>query len=412
MPCVIISRASTHKRKLRIQESSISMSPLTPRERVLTAINHEEPDRVPLIFGVDHTTGISMRAYQRLTSHLGIEAEDRYIYDWPELGAADPDEAVLRYLGSDARGVHDLFPQETYLHNRNRPEGAPYYDDWGVGQPEIAPGEYYPGIHPLKDAQTVAELESYPNWPNMDDPTRFAHVRQRAAQLAQENRYAIFASPWLLFPFERACQLQGLDIALMNMVTHPDFIRALLEKITTLCKTHMRNFLKALNGNVDVIMIGDDLGTQENLLISPQMYRQILKPIHADWITFIKSHTDAKVFFHTDGDITSLLDDLVEIGVDILNPIQTSAGRMSDLSTLKERYGKRLCFCGAIDTQHILPRGSREEVRQEVRRVINLLGPNGGYLVASVHSILNEVPVENIVAMVEAIEAYGFYPLS
>lgn len=388
------------------------MSPLTPRERVLTAINHEEPDRIPLILGVDHTTGISMRAYQRLTAHLGIEVESSYLYDWPELGAADPDEAVLLRLGSDARGVHDRFPEETYLRNRSRPQGTPYYDDWGVGQPEIAPGEYFPAIHPLKDAQTISELESYPNWPAMNDPTRFAQVGSRAAKLAHENQFAIFAAPWLLFPFERACQLQGMDTTLMNMVTQPDFIHALLRKVLSLCKTHMNHFVNALNGNVDVIMIGDDLGTQENLLISPQMYRQLLKPIHADWIAYIKNITDAKLFFHSDGDITSLLDDLVEIGVDILNPIQTSAGSMADLPTVKKRYGTRLCFCGAIDTQHILPRGSPEEVREEVRRVINLLGPNGGYLVASVHSILDEVPAVNIVALADAVEAFGYYPLS
>jgi uroporphyrinogen decarboxylase len=315
-------------------------------------------------------------------------------------------------LGSDARGVHDRFPEKIYLRNRSRPQGTPYYDDWGVGQPEIAPDEYYPAIHPLKDALTIGELESYPNWPDMDDPTRFAQVESRAAKLARENQFAIFAAPWLLFPFERACQLQGMDTTLMNMVIRPDFIHTLLQKVVSLCKTHMKHFLNALNGNVDVIMIGDDLGTQENLLISPQMCRQILKPIYADWIAYINNISDAKVFFHSDGDITSLLDDLVEIGVDILNPIQTSAGSMADLSTLKKRYGTRLCFCGAIDTQHILPRGSPEEVREEIRRVINLLGPNGGYLVASVHSILDEVPAVNIVAMADAVEAFGNYPLS
>jgi len=161
-----------------------------------------------------------------------------------------------------------------------------------------------------------------------------------------------------------------------------------------------------------MIKIGDDLGTQESLLISPDMYRQILKPIHADYIAFIKERTKAKVFFHTDGDVFDLLDDFVEIGVDVLNPIQTSAGRMANLAELKKRYGKNLVFCGAIDTHHVLPEGSPQEVRQEVRRVINILGEDGGYMVAAVHTIMPGVPAENVVAMAEAVKEFGRYPLS
>jgi len=146
-------------------------------------------------------------------------------------------------------------------------------------------------------------------------------------------------------------------------------------------------------------------------MISPKMYRKILKPIHAELISFIKERTKAKVFFHTDGDVFNLIEDFIEIGVDILNPIQTSAGKMSDLEGLKERYGERLVLCGAIDTQNILPNGTPEEVRQEVRRVINILGQGGGYMVASVHTIMQEVPPENVLAMVDAVQEFGTYPL-
>jgi uroporphyrinogen decarboxylase len=173
----------------------------------------------------------------------------------------------------------------------------------------------------------------------------------------------------------------------------------------------MGHFLEALGPNVDIIKIGDDLGTQESLLMSPDMYRRVLKPIHADWIDFIKARTDAKLFFHTDGDVFSLIDDFVEMGIDILNPIQTSAGKMSDLEALKSRYGSQIVFCGAIDTQNILPHGSVDQVRAEVRRVIEVLGPGGGYMVSSVHTVMNDVPAENILAMVDAVEEYGRYPL-
>jgi uroporphyrinogen decarboxylase len=141
------------------------------------------------------------------------------------------------------------------------------------------------------------------------------------------------------------------------------------------------------------------------------MYRRVMKPIHADYIAFIKENTKAKVFFHTDGDVFDLVDDFVEIGVDILNPIQTSAGKMADLPGLKARYGKNISFCGAIDTFRLLPYGTPEQVRQEVRRVIDILGPGGGYLVATVHTVLDEVPGENVLAMVDAVEEFGHYPL-
>ena len=173
----------------------------------------------------------------------------------------------------------------------------------------------------------------------------------------------------------------------------------------------MGHVLAELGDNVDLIKIGDDLGTSESLLISPRMYRKLLKPIHADYIAFIKERTKAKVFFHTDGDVSSLIDDFIEIGVDVLNPIQTSAGKMADLASLKQRYGDKLTFCGAVDTTKVLPLGTPEEVRAEVRRVIEQLAPGGGFILASVHTIQKNVPPENIVAMVEALQMYGRYPI-
>lgn len=380
--------------------------PLSPRERVLTTLNHQEPDRPPIIIGTSNTTTIKMRAYRRLKFHLGIDAPDHYLYDWPELGSALIDEAVLARLHGDGRGVWDRFPAQTLQFNRERPAHSPYIDDWGSGSLEIEPGVWFPGVHPLAEANTLEAIENY-SWPDMNDPTRVAHVAQVARELAEENHYAIIATPWLLFPFERAFAMQGMDRFLYNLAAEPEFAEALLLKIAELCKTLMGHFLRELGENVDIIKIGDDLGTQDRLMISPRMYRRILKPIHADYIAFIKERTQAKVFFHTDGDVFDLLDDFVEIGVDILNPIQTAAGKMANLAELKQRYGNNLVFCGAIDTQRILPYGTPEEVRQEVRRVIETLTPGGGYMVASVHTIMDEVPPENILAMVDAVVEGG-----
>lgn len=383
---------------------------MTSRERVQAVLNHEIPDRVPIIMGVSNATGVKIRPYRELKKILGVGSEDKYIYDWPELGTALPDERIMQRLHSDVRGLLDRFPKEVYERNQNRPPHSPFMDDWGNGQMEIGPDNWYPGIHPLPNAKTIEELDAYP-WPDMDDLYRTAHIREEALKLHNENQYAIMGTPWLMFPFERAIGLQGLEQFLTNMATEPEFAQELLGRITKLCLKNMGHFLDQCGDVLDMIKIGDDLGTQDNLMISPRMYRKMLKPLHAELIALIKQKTRAKIFFHTDGDVFNLIEDFIEIGVDILNPVQTSAGRMSNLEELKNQYGKRIVFCGAIDTQKILPTGTPEEVKQEVKRVINILGQDGGYMVASVHTIMNEVPAENILAMVDAVEEFGTYPL-
>jgi uroporphyrinogen decarboxylase len=384
---------------------------MTSRDRVLTVLNHEEPDRVPIVIGVSNATGIKMQPYQGIKRIIGVEAPDKFLYQWPELGTAEVDEATMVRLHSDVRGVLDLEPATTRRRNQNRRPHDDCIDSWGSGQLEVTPGYWFPGIHPLIDATTVEELENYPYWPDMNDPSRVAHVADDARRLAVQNKYAIMATPWLLFPFERAHAMQGMEAFLLNMAMYPDFARALLEKIAGYCKVLMGRFLDELGDNVDIIKIGDDLGTQENLMISPQMYRDLLMPIHADFIDFIKARTSAKIFFHSCGDVFPLIEDFIDIGVDILNPIQTSSGKMSDLAALKKRFGRNIVFCGGIDSHRILPYGSVEEVRQEVHRVIDLLGAGGGTMIGAVHTVMDDVPPENVLAMVDAVEEFGHYRL-
>jgi uroporphyrinogen decarboxylase len=374
---------------------------MTPRERVLAAIAHVEPDRIPIVVGTSNTTSLKMNVYRRLKTLLGHEGPDRWLYDWPELGTAIPDEWMMRRLGSDARGVWDAFPAAVRERNEKRPPHSFYIDDWGSGSMESAPGEWYPGVHPLAQATTIDEIERYP-WPDMDDPSRIAHVREDARRLHEETDFAVIGTPWLLFPFERAHMMQGLDNFLVNMSLEPGFAEALLAKIASLCYRLMDNFLDEAGPWLDLVKFGDDLGTQAGLMISPEMYRRMLKPVHAEMIRHIKAKTGAKIFFHSDGDVFDLVPDFIEIGIDVLNPVQTSAGKMADLVELKRRYGDRITFCGGIDTQRILPMGSPAEVAAEVRRVGSILGEGGGWLLAPVHTITNEVPPENILAMVDA----------
>lgn len=386
------------------------MTQTTGRQRVLAALAHEEPDRVPFVLGVGNATGIKMATYRGVKDLLGVESPDRYLYDWPELGTAEADDETLVRLGVDVRGVWDLEPASVLDANRTRPPHSNYVNSWGSGASEIRPGEWFPNVCPMASATTITEIEDYP-WPDMDDPSRVAHVAGSAAALAADGRHAIMATPWLLFPLERAFAMQGMDTFLMNLALYPDFAEALLWRILESCQTLMGHFLGELGPNVDIIKIGDDLGTQESLLMSPAMYRSILKPIHAEFIRFIKNRTDAQIFFHTDGDVFPLIDDLVEIGVDILNPIQTSAGKMSDLVELKRRWGEQLTFCGAIDTQRVLPLGTPDEVADEVKRVVEILAPGGGFMVCSVHTVMDDVPPENVIAMAEAVKEHGRYPV-
>lgn len=384
---------------------------LTSRERVLTALNHKEPDRIPFILGTGLSTAIMRGTYRRVKKLLDVEEkQEQYMYGtWKDLGAARIDETVLKKLGSDARGVWDRKPHYVEERNIKRESNEPYVDDFHVGHVKTDQEEVFPQIHPLQES-TLEALEKFP-WPNMGDPTRFTGVRERAAQLAKDNEYAVFASPWLLFPFERACQLQGMEDFLFNMAIKPDFAKELLQQLTNLYKEHLKHFLNELGGNADIITIGDDLGSQEQLLISPNMYREILKPFHAELISFIKKHSNLKILFHSDGDVFDIIKDLIEIGVDILNPIQTSAGKMSDLHGLKTQYGNHLTFCGAIDTQSILARGTPAKIHAEVQRVSKILGTGGGYMLASVHAITNDVPAENVLALSNAVMEHTQYPL-
>lgn len=387
--------------------------PMTSRERVLTALAHEEPDRVPIIVGPSHSTGIQMPVYRGLKAALGIEAPDRYLYDWPELGTAALDEATATRLHSDVRGVRNRLPAAVRARNAARPPHSPFEDDWGHCQTEIEPGVWHPGPHPFREATTLDEIERYP-WPDPADPTRVAHVGAELDALGArppEDEVAVLGAPWLLFPLERAFAMQGMDTFLLNLAMEPEFAEALLQRTAAACRALIEPFLREAGDRLDIIKVGDDLGTQDSLLMSPAMYRRVLKPIHAEYLAFIRARTPAKLMFHSCGDVEPLLDDLVEIGVDILGPVQASAGRLADFAALKRRYGRALVLAGGIDTHRVLPHGTPDDVRAEVRRVIGLLGPGGGYLLGAVHTVMRDVPPANVLAMVDAAVELGQYPL-
>ncbi len=376
---------------------------LTSRERVLCALNHEEPDRVPIFFGTSGATTMLAPGYDRLKAHLGIQGETTVF--WRALQYVLMDEEVLAWSGSDGRPL--LAGAAPAALARNISDDA-YVDGWGSLW-ERRPGAlYYEVVDSPIRTVTIGDLDRFP-WPDLAHPSRFAGLREKAKAI-QDAGYAVVAlsgiSPW-----EQTYVSRGVEKALYDLAGDPDFILAIMRKITDMMKASVIKLLEEAGEYIDVLITGDDLGMQNRPMMSPKMYRRLIKPFHAEIFQEIKRRTKAKIFYHSDGNIYSLLGDLVEVGIDLLNPVQVNAGDMGDTARLKREFGDRLAFCGAIDTGWVLPFGTPDDVRAEVRRRIKDLGPGGGYLLASVHCIQPDVPVENVVAMLDEAKKAGRYPL-
>jgi uroporphyrinogen decarboxylase len=260
--------------------------------------------------------------------------------------------------------------------------------------------------HPLADA-TVESLANYP-FPKGDDPTRFTGVREEALRLRKETPYALCTNIGGVV-YEICWYMRGLERWFTDMIENPAFCEALLDRTLAFWMGYYDQFMKEAGDLIDVVMIGDDLGGQSGPLFSPEFYRRIVKPRQKRLVQHIKSLTPAKVWYHTCGSVVPLIPDLIDNGIDILNPVQISAAGM-DPKVLKSRFGDRLVFWGGgIDTQHVLPFASPDEVRKDVQRNLRAFKPNGGYVFNSVHNIQSGVPPQNIVAMFDAAYDYGFY---
>ncbi len=382
---------------------------MTSQQRVLTALNHGVPDRVPIDLG-GFQTGIHRKAYIDLLNYLGIE-DDVTIMD-PVQQLARPCEEVLRRFRVDIRYVFAHGPDSFRGGiERNTRGGRLWHDladEFGVvwSMPDDQP--FYMDIshHPLADA-TIGDLADYP-FPKGDDPTRFMGLRDVALRLREQTAYAISTGIGGVV-YETCWYMRGLERWYMDTVENPAFCEALLDRMLHFWIGYYREFMKEIGDLVDVVMIGDDIGGQTGPLFSPAFYRTVVKPRQKKLVQHIKSLTSAKIWYHTCGSVVSLIPDLLDNGIDILNPVQISAANM-DPRELKHRYGDRLAFWGGgIDTQHVLSFASPAQVREHVRANMEALKPGGGYVFNSVHNIQAGVPAENIVAMFDAAYEYGSY---
>lgn len=384
------------------------MQGMTHRQRLQAALDHREPDLIPLDFGTGGNTSPVPEAYEKLCAIFGIEYKLRLVPHMMRLARAD--ERILQILDIDTRPIY-MNP----VQNRIRACSEPgcFYDEWGVKWKEFnANGVIYrePAESPLGNA-TITDLDAYPWWPDPLDPVHYLGLKEHAEKMFSQTDYALIGCPAFNSVWERAYLLCGFERMLESLIIDPLFAHAVLQKITQIIKASLDIYLDLVGPSVQVVKIGDDLGGQDNSLMSPVTYRNMIKPYHQEIFHFIKENSSARVFFHSCGSVIKLLPDLIDAGVEILNPVQVSAKGM-DTQRLKAEFGDQLTFWGAIDTQQVLPHGSVDEVRQEVRRRISDLGPSGGYVVAPVHNVQGDVPAENVAAMYQHARQIGRYPLT
>jgi uroporphyrinogen decarboxylase len=372
------------------------------RERVLRALNHQEPDRVPLDLGGSRSSSLVVEAYEGLNRHLESQEPCSIFSKW--LNIVHPSEAMLQRFDIDTRSLSQGDPDN--WQDIVFPDGS-YQDEWGVLRSR-PPGSLYYDLtkSPLAGDVDVADLEKF-CWPDPHDPGRCRPLAEAAARLHQGTDYAVVLSmPGGIV--HQAQFLRGFEEWFTDLIADPKFFEALMEKLADLWIEMAKDELDTAGENVDVCFYGDDLAFQDGPMMSMDLYRKMIKPHHKRLFGYIKSRTSARIAYHTCGSVVHLIPDLIEMGVDALNPVQVSAKGM-DSKTLKREFGKDICFWGAIDTQRVLPFGTPDDVKAEVERRIDDLGPGGGYVLCAVHNIQADVSPENICTMYDTGREYGRY---
>ena len=383
----------------------------TSRQRVVAAIEHRQPDRVPIDFNPVPDF------YRNLKQHLGLDIEERSDFGFME--EAIPHPRVLAALGADLTSVK-LGPAKS---GSKRPSPSPpgqdlVMDAWGVGLKRIhqATGGSYlePVHHPLADAD-LADLASYP-WPDPSAPGRGEGAEAEAKRLYEETDLALvgrFGGPIV----QTAIYLMGFQRWLECVACDPAFAGALLDRITDIAMALDRVGIEATAKYLQILKIsGDDFGMQTGPLYSPTMFRSLMLPrLRRRWLAarelLDRINPAVKIMFHSCGGIRPLIGDLIEIGLQILDPVQPLAAGM-DSAELKREFGSRITFHGGVDEQHVLPFGSEADVEAEVRLRLRTLAPGGGYILAPSHYVQADTSPANLVAMCRAARRFGQYPIA
>ena len=371
---------------------------MTPRQRILAALDHRESDRIPIDLGSSIVTSITRAAYAPLRQHLGLPEEEIVIHDevqqLPYMG-----EDVLTRFGVDTRMVQLPPAHVAGVEIVDDGDYWAMWDRWGskMRMPKVN-GLYYDWVaYPITEL-TLEALDAYP-WPQPDPPEVVATLRARAAWLRANTDFALVGSGVIGGGiFEQPCRTVGLETFMMALLSERRFAERLMDRITDIYIESVDRYLGQVGDLIDVFTFWDDVATQSGWMINPQTYVDVIKPRQKRLFEAIKARTSAKLFYHGCGAVFELIPHLIEIGVDIINPVQVSAAGM-DPKRLKAAYGKDIVFWGGgVDTQRVLPFGTPEEVGDEVRRRIDDFAPGGGFVFATVHNIQAFVPPANIVA--------------
>jgi uroporphyrinogen decarboxylase len=387
-----------------------AQSQVTSRQRLLAALDHRETDRIPLDLGSTQVTGIHIVAYHRLREVLGLPPEKPVICDAIQ-GLALPGSDVLERLGVDVRGLFPLNSNNwgvVEVEIGDETSGEPfwsYHDEWGITHRKPRPDGLYYSLWkaPLDRPDLTPQDIASHTWPNLNDPQRIDGLRQQAQSYRRDGYAVVLKDPFAGI-FEMAQRIVGMENLLVRMTSRDPVSEALFDKMVELKLSFWEMALPQLVDFVDVITQADDFGTQASQIISPRMFRQQLKPRwHVIFDRIRQLAPSAGRFFHSCGSVRALLPDYIEMGVEILNPVHITATGMEP-AALKRDFGEALTFWGGgVDTQGVLPYGTPQEVRDDVRRNIEALAPGGGYVFNTVHNIQADVPAENMRAMYEAV---------
>jgi uroporphyrinogen decarboxylase len=368
------------------------MVKMTSRERVLAALAHRQPDHVPVDLGSMKSSGMVVEGYERLKAHFGLTAETRLADRMQRI--AEIDEPILRALQIDTRGASFGVPVKGLAQDLG---SRAYRDMWGVERVNPV-GSYYFDlkVSPLAGEISTGDILHYP-WPDPDDPGLVAGLRERVRWIRENTDCAVVLA--LPAAFVHISQyLRGFEDWFCDFAADMRRLEVLFDAVLEVTIQLSRNMLRKVGQEVDVLIWSDDLGTQHSLIVSPDSYRRYIKPRHKKFVQALRDLSPARVAFHSCGAVAPLIEDFIEIGVECLNPVQTSAAGM-DPALLKQKYRGRMAFWGGTDSQGTVPRGSVPEVTRMVENLIERFGGGGGYVFANGHNIQPDVPLDNVLAM-------------
>jgi len=377
---------------------------MTPRQRVITAMSHEEPDIVPTALG-GGSYGIVDDLYFRLLKFFDLGKPVPPFRVGHNISFMD--DRIFEKLGTDIRYCWPgLLPNSPVIPGENE---ETFYDYYGQVWKRALP-YYYAGNALLKEANKVDDIDRLIHWPDLSDSRWMSGVVERARMLSEQSDYFVVMRMVASHgPFQTACDLRGTDTFLMDMTLNPEFAEALLYKVTTILEGLIKLAMKAGGKYFDMIELpGDDYAGNNNPIMSPVMFRKFIKPCIMRLVKAVREHNpNTKIMLHSDGAITKLLEDIINLGIDVIHPLEPLPA--TDLTVVKEKFGQQVTFLGGIDISHSMP-GRPEEVVAEVKLRIAQLAHGGGYILAPSNHLQADIPAENVVVLFRSAHELGKYP--